>query len=310
MDNYKRTGNKISKEAITKHLVGIFLMVFITLSGYLASQPQKAYSNPVTEVKGIEVTPTPSEAMSEAKLPQTTSSPVPTNPTNFGRQVKVPVIYYHYIGKNPNPQDKMRDSLSVDPEIFEQQMNYIAKSGYTTITYDTLYGALVGKTILPPKPIILTFDDGYVDFYVNAFPILRKYNLHATEFIPTGFVGSSYYLHWEQIKEMDKSGLMTFQAHTVVHANLPSISETEMLNQMVESKKTLETQLGKPVNFMAYPYGISNANTWQAAKQVGYFGAAGTWGGNIESEGNLFDMPRIRISGGISLENFQRLISE
>jgi len=92
------------------------------------------------------------------------------------------------------------------------RLSYIASQGYTTITYDTLYAGLKGQTKLPAKPIILTFDDGYIDFYVNAFPILRKYNLNATEFIPTGLIDTAYYLHWEQIKEMDKSGLISFSS--------------------------------------------------------------------------------------------------
>ena len=249
-----------------------------------------------------------SEASSSAKPTiKPTPTPLPI-PTHSGRSVKVPIIYYHYIGKNPNPSDKLRDNLSVDPDLFDGQMNYIATSGFNTITFDTLYAALKGTASLPPKPVLLTFDDGYIDFYVNAFPILRRYNLKATEFIPTGLIDTAYYLHWDQIKEMDKTGLISFEAHSVAHLNLVSVSGAELKNQLVASKQKLTQELGKPVNFMAYPYGTSNEITWQAAKDAGYFGAAGTWGGNIESEGNVYDMPRIKISGGITLEEFKRKI--
>lgn len=289
-----------------RELVMVLVVLVTILGGYLflpqfkpahllASKP-----SPVAKINFLNTSTT-----SISAKPTTTPHPIPTN---FGRSVKVPIIYYHYIGKNPNPADKLRDNLSVDPELFDQQMGYIASNGFTPITFDTLYAGLKGNTTLPAKPIIITFDDGYVDFYVNAFPILRKYNLHVTQFIPTGLIDTAYYLHWEQIKEMDKTGLISFEAHTVAHANLPTLNEDEIRNQLVASKKTLEEELGKPVNFMAYPFGTSNEKVWQATKDAGYFGAAGTWGGDTESEGTLYDMPRIKIPGGISLEEFEKKI--
>jgi peptidoglycan/xylan/chitin deacetylase (PgdA/CDA1 family) len=246
-------------------------------------------------------------ASPEAKIQpeKKVKTPAPI-PTNSGRSVKVPIIYYHYIGKNPNPADKLRDNLSVDPDLFEQQMAYIASSGFNTINFNTLYTALKGGGALPPKPIIITFDDGYIDFYVNAFPILRKYNLHVTQFIPTSLVDTGYYLHWDQIKEMDATGLVSFEAHSLTHANLVSLSDAELKRQVTDSKHRLETELGKLVNTMAYPYGVSDTRVWQAAKTAGYIGAAGTWGSSTESEGNIYDMPRYKIPGGLSLEGFKK----
>ncbi|MBI2021789.1 polysaccharide deacetylase family protein [Candidatus Daviesbacteria bacterium] len=232
------------------------------------------------------------------------SQPKNEFPVPQGRQLRVPILTYHYIGNNPNPDDKARDNLSVSPDKFEEEMAYLQKQGYATISLDTLYAALKGQVTLPDKSIILTFDDGYVDFYVNAYPILRKYNLHATSFIPTGLIGQGYYLNWDQIKEMDASGLISFQSHSVTHADLPSLSSDQLKYQLAESKKTLEAQLGKPVNFMAYPYGTSNSTVWQAAKEAGYMGAVGTWSSTIQSEGTIMDMPRIKIPGGIELQVF------
>lgn len=228
----------------------------------------------------------------------------PKIPANFGKSVSVPIIYYHYIGNNPNPADKARDGLSIAPDKFEEELEYLSKANFTPISLDTMIAALKGNTSLPNKPIILSFDDGYIDFYVNAFPLLRKFNFHSVQFIPTGLVGKSSYLTWDQIKEMDSTGLVSFQAHSVTHANLPSLSDTQLKYEIIQSKKDLEEKLGKPVNFFAYPYGASDERVWNAVKSAGFFGAVGTWGGRIESEGNIFDMPRMRV-GNWSLAEYQ-----
>src|SRR3989344_3966551 len=238
-----------------------------------------------------------------------TPSPKPvTNsiPANYGRQVSVPILYYHYVGNNPNPEDKARDSLSISPDKFDEQMGVIASAGYSPISLDTLYAALKGQATLPAKPIILTFDDGYIDFYINAFPILKKYNMHTTAFIASGLVGAPAYMSWSQIKEIDATGLVVFQAHSVSQPNLNSLSHEQVRFQLAESKRVLEETLGKPVNFMAYPYGASNGVSWEKAKETGYLGAVGTWFGKLESEGNIYNMPRIRVSGFWDLEEFKK----
>lgn len=229
-------------------------------------------------------------------------TPLPI-PKHSGRQIRVPILTYHYIGNNPNPQDKTRDNLQVTPDKFDSQMRYLSENGYNPITLDTLYAALKGG-LLPPKPVVLTFDDGYIDFYHNAYPILSRFGFKAVVFIPTGLLGQSYYMNWSQIKEIDSSNLVAFEAHSVNHINLVSLSEDQVNYQVRESKKNLEEQLGKSVNFFAYPYGLSNEQTWQAVKEAGFLGGVGTWYGNVESEGNVFDMPRIKISGWLDISEF------
>ncbi len=231
-----------------------------------------------------------------------------TIPQNYGRSVSVPILMYHYIGNNPNSADKARDVLSTAPDKFDEQMGYLAKNGFNPITFDTLYSALKGTGGLPSKPIILTFDDGYTDFYINAYPILQKNGFKAVSFIPTGLMNQGYYLTWDQIKEMDSGGLIQFEAHTINHLNLATLSPDQMKYQIVEGKKQLEEHLGHPVGFFAYPYGVSNAVAWQIVKEAGFLAAVGTWYGTVESEGNLVNMPRIRISGGLSLDEFAKRI--
>ncbi|EKD89838.1 MAG: polysaccharide deacetylase [uncultured bacterium] len=216
--------------------------------------------------------------------------------------VRVPILMYHYIASNPNPSDRARDSLSVSPDKFDAQMQYLLQNGYTPISLDTLYGIIYGHASKPEKPVVLTFDDGYIDFYTNAYPILRKYNFHAVSFIPTKLIGGSYYMSWNQIKEIASSGLVTFEGHTITHAYLPSLSFSAAFKELSDSKKIIESYTGYPVNFIAYPGGSSNGNTWAAAQKAGYVGGLGTWYG--KSWGPSMNMPRIKVSGLWNLKEF------
>lgn len=179
----------------------------------------------------------------------------------------------------------MRDTLTTSPQEFEKDLEQIKKEGSTPITLDEF-----NKNIA--NPVILTFDDGYVDFYINAYPLLRKYNFKAVQFVPTSFIGKSGYLTWTMIEDMQKSGLVSFQAHTVTHPNLTYLPYDQILFEIKTSKKQLEDKLGKPVNFLAYPYGANNTLVQFAAKEAGFQAALGTWNGYATDLN--FNMPRIR----------------
>ncbi len=225
-----------------------------------------------------------------------------TTPFVKASATNVPILMYHYVANNPNPKDKARDSLSVSPDKFDSQMDYLSKNGFTPITLDTLYGIFNKQVSSPAKPVVLTFDDGYIDFYTIVYPILRKYNFHGVSFIPTGLIGGSYYMNWNQIKEIQASGLVTFEAHTVGHVNLPSLSYKDALKQMQDSKNVLSAQTGYPVNFIAYPYGTTNSSIQAAARAGGFAGGLGTWFG--KSTGGGMNMPRIKVSGFWSIKEF------
>lgn len=215
---------------------------------------------------------------------------------------RVPILLYHYIAGNPRPSDAQRNALSVAPDKFEAQMQYLAQNGYTPVTLDTLYGIFNKQADLPAKPVVLTFDDGYIDFYTIAFPILRRFGFHAVSFIPTGLIGGGYYMNWDQIKEIASSGLVTFEGHTVTHASLPALSYKTALKQLTDSKNVLQANTGYPVNFVAYPYGSVNGSVQSAARQAGYAGGLSTWYG--KAWGPSMNMPRIKVSGAWSLKEF------
>lgn len=214
----------------------------------------------------------------------------------------VPILMYHYVAENPNPSDTARNYLSVSPSKFEEQLAYLKNNGYTTISLDELYGIYNLQIPSPAKPVVLTFDDGYIDFYTTAYPIHAKYNLKAVSFIPTGLIGTGYYMNWDQIREIQKSGLVTFEGHSITHPNLTAIGPAEALRELKEGRETLQSQTGYPVNFIAYPFGATNYQVQDLALQAGFVGGVGTWPGRANNPS--INMPRIRINGQITLENF------
>jgi peptidoglycan/xylan/chitin deacetylase (PgdA/CDA1 family) len=218
------------------------------------------------------------------------------------RRVHVPILMYHYISDNPDPKDKVREKLSITPDKFDAQMTYLAQHGYTTISLDTLYDIFNGQVNAPVKSIILTFDDGFVDFYFNAYPILQKYNFYAISFIITGAVGQDRYLSWDQIREIQSSGFISFGAHSVSHPNLTKLSYTRLLSELQDSKSTLEAHIGHTVNFISYPYGRTNSKALSAAKKVGFVGGVGVW--YAKASYPSMNMPRVQVSGQMTLRTF------
>lgn len=202
--------------------------------------------------------------------------------------VKVLVLNYHMV-------NSMFISLAVEPEDFDWQMKYLVDHGYHTISIDELYDFLAGQGTLPDRPVLITFDDGYVDNYTNAYPILKKYNLKATIFIVTGFVSKRRgYLTWDQLREMEKNGIMA-QSHTVTHAPLPELSDERIREELVESKRQAETELGHPVEFIAYPTGMHDLHIVGIAKEAGYKGGFTVKYGNVDRNSNVYAMERVPI---------------
>ena len=229
-------------------------------------------------------------------------NPVNTKASSFN----VPILMYHYIGNNPNPKDTMRNTLAVSPDKFEAQMAYLASNGYTAISLDTLYGIFNNQATVSGKPIVLTFDDGYLDFYTDVFPILKKYQVKAVAYIVPGFLEKPNNLTHLQLKEISKSGLVEIGAHTVFHTYLKKLDEKRVKFEVMESKQMLENELQIKVISFAYPYGVFDEKAIEIVKNAGFKTAVSTVPGIDASLENRFFLFRLRPSGrvGQSLLNF------
>jgi peptidoglycan/xylan/chitin deacetylase (PgdA/CDA1 family) len=189
----------------------------------------------------------------------------------------------------------------VTPKAFAAQISYLRLAGYTTITLDDLARALSGGATLPAKPIILTFDDGYQDFYDNVFPLLKKYRDLATIYIITGKVGHAGYMTWDELRELAASPLITIGAHTRTHPDLRALTPEHSWDELAGSKHDLELELGIPVRHLAYPSGDYNASVLAQVEQIGFTTAVTTREGFSERANQLLTLERVRVNGYTAL---------
>ena len=217
--------------------------------------------------------------------------------------INVPILTYHYIRVNPDRYDRLGFALSVTPADFAAQMDWLQAGGYHPITAGDLHAYLRGARGLPSKPVILTFDDGYADFYTTALPILRAHDFRATAYIVSGFVGWPNYMTAAQVLEADRSGI-EIGSHTVNHPNLTKLSSVSVRSQLVDSKRFLENLLGHPVTSFCYPSGkVNSVVAWQVAG-AGYDNATTTVFGFRHTLADRFIWTRLRVSGGESRDQF------
>lgn len=203
--------------------------------------------------------------------------------------VKVPIIIYHNV--KPIYRGSIQQyAFSITPTTLEKHLKYFKEHGYTTISIDLLIDHFNKNIPLPPKPVILTFDDGWENQYIYAFPLLKKYNATAVFYIYTNNIGHKNFLNWKEIKELD-AAKMTIGSHTESHLSLTSIKNKEkLIEEIMGSKKIIEENLGETINDFAYPYGHYNKNIMALAKEAGYTSARGTEKGTYHVKDEIFNL--------------------
>jgi len=221
------------------------------------------------------------------------------------KSFNVPILLYHYVEYVKDEGDTIRKSLNIIPYLFDQEVKTLKDAGFEFITTKDLADALDDETVLPPKSIILTFDDGYRDFYTDVFPILKKYQVKAVAYIVPNFLDRSNNLTIWQLKEIAKSGLVEIGAHTMNHSYLAGLPLQRVKYEVMESKKFLEKNLGVKVTSFAYPYGAFDNQAIDVVKKAGFRSAVTTISGTYALDINRFFLYRIRPGGrfGQSLLN-------
>ncbi len=207
---------------------------------------------------------------------------------------RVPILLYHYVEYVQDKKDTIRESLNIDPYTFEQQVITLKNAGYTFMTAKELGDVLDGKMQLPKNPILLTFDDGHWDFYTDVLPILKKYNIKATAYIISGFIGGSDFMSMSQLQGVEDSNLVDVGAHTVHHYSLRHLSLTTVENEVDMSKEWLEKMYHKPVVSFAYPNGSFDDQAVQVVKNAGFKTAVSTVPGILQNQTNRYFLYRLR----------------
>ena len=189
---------------------------------------------------------------------------------------QTPILMYHYVEYVKDARDTIRKSLDITPATFEKQIQTLQAHGYSFITMSDLGAALRGEKVLPRKSVILTFDDGYKDFFTDVFPILSKYHVMATAYIVPHFLGRPNYMAIDDVKVISQSGLVDIGAHTQDHIDLRRRSLAVLQKEIWGSKQDLESLLLTSVATFAYPYGEYDAQALSIVAQGGFSAAVGT----------------------------------
>ena len=252
--------------------------------------------------------------------------------SNGTNAVEIPVLMYHILIPGRN------DSISIDPLRFEEQMLALKSFGYTTITENELLSHLEQNTALPKKPVLITFDDGYLSNYTEAFPILKELDMKASIYVvasrifeDSGFTAGEYQkISWQQAREM--AGTISIQSHTWdAHSKKTNFQgnnrglitgrmllDTELETQQefedrvyadfVASKKAIEENVGTQATAISYPYGDYSADTTRLAEKAGYK-MAFTVNSGVNSQSSLpFELKRITANGEYSGEKLIEVI--
>jgi len=279
-------------------IMGLSILLSGCGTGFLAASTSTSTatttSTPLPPTATATVTPT------FTITPTFTASPIPTATwVHQGPEtVLVPIILYHRIDTSP-----INSQYYVPPEKFDEEMKLLHDWGYTTITTEMLIKAINEGADLPPRPILITFDDGHLDNYTSAFPIMKKYGFTGVLYIIANYMGTDKYMNADQIKEMAAAG-WEVGSHTVNHLDLTSLEPERQRYEVVDSRTILESKLGVPILTIAYPFGISNSGVIDYAHFAGYIGGMSLGYTQNQGTSNLFTLQRRDIQGNYDMKRF------
>jgi peptidoglycan/xylan/chitin deacetylase (PgdA/CDA1 family) len=226
----------------------------------------------------------------------------------------VPILLYHSIAEYADPRFR---PWVVTPQEFSCQMAYLSDQQYTPL----IVTQFVQAAQLPERPVLITFDDGYSDFYTSALPILKRFNLTATLYITTSCIGGTSrwllsdgegkrpMLTWDQMDEINRSGLVEIGSHSRSHPQLDVIPIAQANEEILSSKKDLEERLGIRVNSFAYPHGYHNQKVKNIVKQGGYLSACAVKNAMSTTGDDPFALARMFVLSGMRMEAFEKLLS-
>lgn len=221
--------------------------------------------------------------------------------------VQVPVLMYHEIADTAETSSP----LAVAPDVFANQLAYLRDAGFNTVTAGELAAFLAdGVGELPERPIVLTFDDGYGNFYTHGLPVIKENGFTGTLFQTTGWVGkedeAARMLNWRELAESEQAGI-EIGAHTVRHPQLDLLPEKELREELSISKNALEDHLGHAVPGLAYPFGYSNRRVREVAVELGYAYAYAVGNALTTSSAGNFTYPRLTVRRTTTMDEFRNM---
>ena len=232
-------------------------------------------------------------------------------PPPTGEMVKsqspVPILMYHVIAAPPS--SAQLPELYVDPKSFDAQMEMLRKKGYVGVSLNQVYDAWLKGGELPPKPVVVSFDDGYRSQYVYARPELRKLGWPGVLSAIAGRIGRpNAELSDQMVRTMINDG-WELDSHTINHVDVSQASGAQLHDEIAGSRRMLQQRFHQPVNFFCYPSGRYDDQAVQAVRAAGYLGATTTDEG-LAQKSEIFTLKRIRVDGSDGVAGLERKLNE
>ena len=190
-----------------------------------------------------------------------------------GNKDEIIILMYHRI------KDDIKKELSIKKNHFSWQMNYLKKNNYSVLSMSEAYEKIKNNAI-KGRHMVISFDDGYQDYYSDAFPVLKQHQFPSILYLVPGYIdndqvywwdvdiGQSQLLSWEKIRELGGSPLIEFGSHTLNHYDLNTIKGKQLEYELQKSKDILQEKLKKPVEHFSYPRGIHHEEAEKMIKQI------------------------------------------
>lgn len=246
----------------------------------------------------------------------------PIRQLNKSKPQGIRILVYHSIGILPDNRLKLDN---VFPHNFKRQMAYLAQEGYTVISLNQVSNLLNSRNEkIPSKAVALTFDDGYRNVYLHAYPVLKQYGFVATVFPVYNYIGTAklfewdkklygignseeefFSLSWSELRELNANGI-SIGSHTLNHPELNNLTMKELKQEILDSKGQLEEELNVSIDFFCYPRGKFNEKVRDITQASGYFGACSLIIGLNCSKDDLYMLKRTPVISLDSLQDFKK----
>ncbi len=241
----------------------------------------------------------------EERLAEAAKRPKVAKPTGPGvplTEYDVPILVYHHVRKQEGwAKTTWSWKMTVTPETFAKQMQWLDDKGYTTMTLSELTAAIRGETWLPQKPVVITFDDNNLTQYDVALPIMEQHGQRAVFYLIAKYLDSDNMVNRDRALALQDKG-NEIASHTMTHRALPGLNDADLKWELEESKRLLEELTGKPVKHVAYPGTAHNQRVRDAAKAAGYETATIMDPVNLTQANDWMKWPRIMMTDDTNLE--------
>src|SRR5581483_3936778 len=233
----------------------------------------------------------------------------PMQRLGFGGRNSIPILMYHGISSDSENAAHPYYRTITTPSIFAAHMAYLREHGYESITPAQAANRVTNKAEDDlSKSVVITFDDGFLDFYTNAVPVLNQYGLTATMYLPTAYIAESRQsykgkqcLTWSEVRELAKQGI-SFGSHTMTHPQLYNLAQPAIRREVTTSKQTIEQELGHAIESFAYPFAFPEADSAfrqmfrDELSQAGYSDGVCTTIGRADDKNDKFFLKRLPVN--------------